>query len=68
MADRLNLVTFDWRTTGLPDRGVIAQQIRDVAPEYVYTDENGKLGVDKATLALEAVIGLAARVRALEGR
>lgn len=39
-----------------------------MAPEYVYEDDSGVLGVDKAMLALEAVIGLAARVRALEGK
>ncbi len=38
-----------------------------MAPEYVKRDEDGYLSVDKAGLALECVIGLSARVRALEG-
>lgn len=39
-----------------------------MAPEYVHADADGVLAIDKASLALECVIGLAARVRDLESR
>jgi hypothetical protein len=68
LADSLNFVSFTWKKDSRPDLGVIADEVREVAPEYVYEDDSGVLGVDKAMLALEAVIGLAARVRALEGK
>lgn len=66
IADHLSLADFTWKADGRRDRGLIAQDVVDIAPEYVYENE-GVLGLDKAMLALEAVIGLAARVRVLEG-
>lgn len=68
LADRLNFVSFTWKKDNRPDLGVVADEVLKVAPEYVYESDDGILGVDKAMLALEAVIGLAARVRALEGK
>lgn len=66
LADLLELTIYVMLETGKWDRGVIAQQVQRIAPEYVYEDDDGFLGVDKAGLALECVMGLAARVRDLE--
>ena len=68
LAATLELFTFVWRESEETDLGVIAQRVREVAPEYVHEDGNGMLSVDKAGLALEAVLGLAARVAALEAQ
>lgn len=67
LPDLLRFVEFIWKADGKEDLGVIAQEVQKVAPEYVHEGIDGKLAVDKASLALECVIGLAARVRALEG-
>lgn len=48
--------------------GVVAQDVQEVAPEHVFTDASGHLAIDKAGIALEAVIALAYRVRELEGK
>lgn len=66
LADMLELCTWLWKKSNAPGHGVIAQRVREIAPEYVHEGENGYLSVDKAGLALECVIGLAARVRELE--
>lgn len=66
LADRLRLYDFMWiglRTVG---RGVIAQDVLLYAPKYVRGGPSEKYSVDKAGLALEAVVGLAARLRKLE--
>lgn len=68
LADSVQFVSFQWNRDSRNDIGVIAQQVREVAPEYVHEAEDGTLGVDKASLALEMIMGLASRVRALEGR
>lgn len=68
LADMLRFVEYLWKDSGERAVGVIAQEVRSVAPEYVFEDENGMLAVDKAGLALECVIGLAARVRDLENK
>lgn len=68
LADMLRFVEYMWKDSGEESVGVIAQEVRSVAPEYVFEDENGMLAVDKAGLALECVIGLAARVRDLENK
>lgn len=65
LADDLRFVSFRWRDSGNYDLGLIAQEVERVAAEYVH-DSNGTLAVDKASLALEAVIGLSSRVRKLE--
>lgn len=63
LADSLRFVSFNWKSTGEADVGVIAQEF----PKRYVRDNGGVLGVDKASAALEAVIGLAERVRRLEG-
>lgn len=65
LADQLPLKSWRMRADNLPGRGVVAQDVMKYAPEYV-CDTGGVLGVDKAGLALEAVLGLASRVRQLE--
>ena len=50
----LQLAEWTWTKDGKPGRGVVAQQVRDVAPGYVHEDPTtGILSVDKAGLALE---------------
>ena len=64
LADNLQLFDFDWKETGMPGCGPMAQDVRDVAIQHVHGTD--RLGIDKGGLAIEAVVGLAARVRALE--
>lgn len=70
LPDLLRFVEFLWKKDDRKDVGLIAQEVREVAPEYVYSTVNDEgvetLSVDKASLALECVIGLAARVKELE--
>ena len=50
-------VSFDWKDSGLPSSGVIAQEIQEVAPELVNESE-GTLGVSYGNLVgylIEAV-------------
>lgn len=68
LADLLELCTWMWKDGSGAGKGVIAQRVMEIAPEYVHRGHDGLLGIDKAGLALECVIGLADRVRALEGK
>lgn len=65
LADKLRLVNFIWKDSGVRDQGLIAQEVREIAPEYVH-EVDGKLAIDKMGLLLECVIDLAARVSDLE--
>lgn len=72
LPDLLRFVDFIWKANGEASLGLIAQEVREIAPEYV-NESRGKdgevlLAIDKASLALECVIGLAARVRELEAK
>lgn len=67
LVDKLRLAEWTFRIDGRPGTGVIAQEVQKVAPQYVTKNPTNRyLGVDKAGLAIEAVIGLAMRVRKLE--
>lgn len=67
LVDSLRLADWEYRADARPGTGVVAQDVQKVAPQYVTKNPTNRyLGVDKAGLALEAVIGLAARVRKLE--
>lgn len=66
LAEMLRFVGFIYTTTDEARLGLIAQEVAMVAPEYVQTTDDGYLSIDKAGIALEAVLGLAARVRELE--
>lgn len=68
LAELVRFVSYVRKASGRHELGVIAQQLQKIAPEYVYEGEDGILGVDKAGLALEVAMGLAIRVRDLEGR
>jgi endosialidase-like protein len=71
---RLRGVSFEWREDAPSghsgsDLGVIAQEVEDVFPELVRTDERGYKLVNYAGLIaplIEAVKELDARVQALE--
>lgn len=66
LADLIDLYSYLWKSSGRPGLGQIAQKVREVAPEYVHEGTDGILSIDKASLAMECIIGLAARVRELE--
>lgn len=66
LADLMEWKAFRWIEDDRADVGVIAQHVKQHAPEHVYARPDGKLGVDKASLALEMVIGLSSRLRHLE--
>lgn len=66
VGDWLNFKSFAWKYDGRPGLGIIAQDLQEVAPEYVSRDDEGFLQVDKIGLLLEAVVNLTARVRELE--
>jgi hypothetical protein len=68
LADMLELCTWLWNSDDRRGYGLIAQRVQEICPRYVFTDGNGMLGIDKASIAMEAVIGLASRVCALEDR
>jgi hypothetical protein len=65
LPDMLRFATWLWKDNSERGMGLIAQDVQKVAPEYVY-ENDGVLAIDKASLALECVIGLAARVAELE--
>lgn len=67
LADKLNLVSFIWKSTGVKDQGLIAQEVEALAPEYVHINDEGVRAIDKVGLLLECVVDLAARVKELEG-
>lgn len=66
LADQLMFKRWVLDETGKVGVGVVAQDLEVLAPEYVGDAGNGYMSVDYSKLALEAVIGLAARVRDLE--
>lgn len=68
LAAMLRFVSFLWVESGDEGLGLIAQEVRKVAPEYVHEDENGMLSIDKASIALEAVIGLSDELQELKKR
>jgi hypothetical protein len=66
LADQLAMYDFIWKDNDTEGRSLVAQEVMDFAPKHVHRDGRGYLGVDKGGLALEAIIGLAERVRKLE--
>ena len=62
-------VQFNWKDTDKKSYGVIAQEIEEILPELVYTDENGVKGVSYIpliALLIGAVKTLDQRVKQLE--
>jgi endosialidase-like protein len=68
LVDLLKPATWRWKHGGGYSRGLIAQDVESIDSRYVREGEDGMLSIDKAQLALDAVIGLASRVRRLESR
>ena len=66
LADLVVICDYLWKNSDTPGRSPIAQRIKEIAPQYVHEGEDGFLAIDKAGLALECVVGLAARTRDLE--
>lgn len=66
IAPALQLYSFLWRSSNCPGLGPMAQDVLKAAPEYVSKDENGKLTVDKAGLALEIALSNARRIERIE--
>ena len=61
-------VSFDWKDTGLPSSGVIAQEMQKVAPELV-SETNGTLGVSYGNITgylIEAIKDLKQEVEELK--
>lgn len=44
--NQLRGVTYEWRKTGEPTIGFIAQEVEEVLPDIVYTDANGYKSMD----------------------
>lgn len=75
---RLRGVSFNWKATGAPDIGVVAQEVEKVFPELVNTDGQGTKSVEYGHLVaplIEAIKAqqkqiesLEARIKALESR
>lgn len=66
---QLQGVSFDWKATGEPSIGLIAQDVEKVYPEAVSTDTQGIKSVDYAKLVavlIEAVKDQQAQIDALE--
>lgn len=61
----LSLHNWLWASSSAPGRGVIAQHVLQVAPEYVHTNADGMLSVDKAGLALELAFLALSQIRGL---
>jgi len=68
LADLIALYTYVWKSDGRAGMGQIAQQVREHAPEYVHEGTDGILSIDKASLAMECILGLAERVKELEDK
>lgn len=75
---QLRGVSFNWKTTGRSDVGLIAQEVERVYPEAVNTDDNGIKAVEYGHLVgplieavkaqQEEIESLKARIRALENK
>ncbi len=65
IADHLRLADFEWKDSGLKSRGVIAQDVEEYLPQFVYENDGVKY-VDKAGFTLELVSDLLRRVQRLE--
>jgi Chaperone of endosialidase len=46
LIEKLHGVTFDWKESGKKGAGVIAQEVEEVLPSAVHTDESGKKSVE----------------------
>ncbi|MDD2773838.1 MAG: tail fiber domain-containing protein, partial [Elusimicrobiales bacterium] len=68
---KLKPVSFRWKTSHLPDMGVIAQDLQQVFPDLVITNPDGMLSVRSMSLispVIAALQELEARNRALEAK
>lgn len=64
-------VTFNWKSSGLPSAGLIAQDVKQVLPEGISTQEGEILAINLASpvaLLIEAVKILSGKVEALEAQ
>ena len=66
LLDQIHFYSFKWIDNGRFDLGVIAQEVQRLFPEYVHANDDGMLGVDKASLSIELVLALLTRVQRLE--
>jgi hypothetical protein len=69
--NKLEGVRFDWKETGKSDIGLIAEQVNEVLPEFVFKDEKGETqGVDYGKITsvlIEAVKELTKLINANNG-
>ena len=62
---------FNWKSSGEPDIGFIAQEVQEVWPQLVETDPNGSLGLAYSRfipLLLESIRELNTRLTKLENK
>lgn len=60
LIEKLEYWSFEWKKDGTKGRSVMADKVREIAPEHVHVadDEMGTLSVDKGALALEMVFAI----------
>ena len=67
--ERLRPVTFDWKSTGERDIGLIAEEVAEVVPDAVAFDAEGANGIDYqdlTALLIQAVQEQQAQIRELQ--
>lgn len=64
----LRMANWKWKSNNLPGVGVIAQDVLEIAPEYVFESPEGVMGIDKAGLALEVAMTVKEQIHQLTER
>lgn len=67
LLEALRHYRWKWKSSGNPGIGVLAQEVKKHAPEYVHEDDEGTLSVDKAGLALEMMFAMIDKLEAIDG-
>jgi len=69
IVNKMEGVSFNWKDTGIPSYGVIAQQIETVLPHIVHKNAEGVLSVEYSAIIgflIESIKELSAKVYKLE--
>ena len=68
--ENINGVTFDWKETGLPSAGLLAQDVEKYLPELIAESENGKTLNYNGIIGVlvEAIKELSDRIKTLENK
>lgn len=62
----LNGYSYNWKSTGRADVGVIAQEVETVYPELVHTDKNGVKSVEYANLIAPLIESIKSQQKEIE--